>query len=514
MSWNNGYVTEIEYTYGYYIELCPQLISLGLLWRKQKGYKKKGMRYLELGFGQGVSLNIHAAANDGEFWGTDFNPSQAVHARAMAEASGANLVIMDDSFEELAARQDLPKFDVITIHGIWSWISEENRRHIIDIIRKHLALGGAVYLSYNCSQGWAATIPARQLMMLYMSNATSKADGIVNQVNATFGFLDKLAASGSNYFRNNPIVGTKLEYFRDKTRSYVAHELFNADWSPMMFCDVAKYIEDAKLSYVGSGKILDFFDAIQLNPQSQALLASISDGVLRETVRDFSMDRPFRSDLYTRGVNTMPLADRDRILRSTRFMLTIVAKDLPMTVTGSLGELNLKKEIYGPIMEFLAKDGYAPKSIADLEQALDKKAFSFVSIAESLMVLVGANRASVVHDPDTIKKVGNRTAALNRFFIERAVYADECSVLASPITGSAIESNRIYMLFLRSINAGGRNYAKWVEETWAILSMQNQRLIKEGKAIEKIEDNIAELNRQAEAFEKEVLPLYKALGLV
>jgi len=28
---------------------------------------------------------------------------------------------------EFVARDDLPEFDVIALHGIWSWISAENR---------------------------------------------------------------------------------------------------------------------------------------------------------------------------------------------------------------------------------------------------------------------------------------------------------------------------------------------------------------------------------------------------
>jgi hypothetical protein len=36
-----------------------------------------------------VTVNIHAAANLGAFWGTDFNPTQAARAAALAEASGS-----------------------------------------------------------------------------------------------------------------------------------------------------------------------------------------------------------------------------------------------------------------------------------------------------------------------------------------------------------------------------------------------------------------------------------------
>jgi len=43
----------------------------------------------------------------------------------------------------------LPDFDYIGLHGIWSWISDENRQVIVDFIRKKLKVGGVLYISYN-----------------------------------------------------------------------------------------------------------------------------------------------------------------------------------------------------------------------------------------------------------------------------------------------------------------------------------------------------------------------------
>jgi predicted O-methyltransferase YrrM len=106
--------------------------------------------YLELGFGQGLSTTIHAACGAGSFWGTDFNPQQVAQASALARGAGLPMTLLEESFEEMAARDDLPRFDIIVLHGIWSWVSAANRHHIVEIIRKNLAVGGVVYISYNC----------------------------------------------------------------------------------------------------------------------------------------------------------------------------------------------------------------------------------------------------------------------------------------------------------------------------------------------------------------------------
>ncbi len=62
-------------------------------------------RALELGFREGVSINIHAAAGNIEWAGTDFNATQTSFARDLAEASSeARVNLYNDSFAEFAAR--------------------------------------------------------------------------------------------------------------------------------------------------------------------------------------------------------------------------------------------------------------------------------------------------------------------------------------------------------------------------------------------------------------------------
>ena len=53
----------------------------------------KSLKYLELGYGQGLSINIHAAALDGEFWGTDFTQSRVgvAYPREIAQSAGSGV---------------------------------------------------------------------------------------------------------------------------------------------------------------------------------------------------------------------------------------------------------------------------------------------------------------------------------------------------------------------------------------------------------------------------------------
>src|SRR3546814_569449 len=104
---NAVYVSEVDYIYGYFSELAPVRLKLALLSRGISHDVGDRPNYLELGFGQGLSLNINAATSSGQFFGTDFNPSQAAYAAQVARAGGKALRIFDDSFEDFARRDDL-----------------------------------------------------------------------------------------------------------------------------------------------------------------------------------------------------------------------------------------------------------------------------------------------------------------------------------------------------------------------------------------------------------------------
>lgn len=164
-SFTEGYVTAFPYTYGYYPELNPIRSVFPIL---RKGFAvPRFRRALELGFGEGVSINIHAAAGNIEWVGTDFNATQTSFARNLAEASEARVKLYNDSFAEFATRDDLGEFEFIGIHGIISWITAENQRHLAKIIEKNLAIGGVLYVSYNTLPGWAPMIPMRNMLALY-----------------------------------------------------------------------------------------------------------------------------------------------------------------------------------------------------------------------------------------------------------------------------------------------------------------------------------------------------------
>jgi hypothetical protein len=510
-TWTSGYVSGIDYTYGYYRELSPTLMSLAVLNRGVRVKDNENLRYLELGFGQGLSLNIHAAACSGEFWGTDFNPSQVAHARELAALTGAR--VFDLSFAELAARDDLPEFDIIGLHGIWSWISNENRAAIVDLARRKLAVGGMMYISYNCIPGWSPAMPLRHLMMLHAELAGSDAQGIRSKIDEALIFAQKVIDSGALYFKANPAVAERLKQIQQQDRNYIAHEYFNRDWDPMPFSQVAEMLGAAKLDFAASTHLLGHVDEVNLGPEGQQLLASIAYPVLRESVRDYLVSQQFRKDVFVRGPRTMPPWEQLERYRNRLFVLSTPAADVPMRVPGPIGPSTLSEAIYRPLLEIMAENNHSPKSVKEILAHPRWGGQPLPMLNQCLTVLTGVAHLHPAQDPESIAAAQPRCRRLNAYFLQRARHGGEINYLASPVIGGGFAVNRLQQLFLLARQLHHIEPAEWAKFAWEILGRQGQRMMREGKALQTPEDNIAELTAQARNFAEKSLPILTALGI-
>ncbi|VXC58247.1 class I SAM-dependent methyltransferase [Massilia sp. 9I] len=508
--WTGGYVADIAYTHGYYPELNPLRLKLAFL-NASYAFPETGAA-CELGFGQGVSTNVHAAASVTRWYGTDFNPTQAGFAQQLAAASGADAQLFDQAFDEFCNRPDLPDFDFIGLHGIWSWVSDANRKIIVDFIRRKLKVGGVVYISYNTQPGWAAMAPMRDLLAEHAAVMNASGSGIVPGIDAALAFADRLKDSDAQYFSNNPLVAQRLQGLKQHNRNYLAHEYFNRDWNPMAFSRMNGWLQEAKLSFACSAHHIDHVAVVNLTPEQQQLLADIPDRNFRETVRDFVVNRQFRKDYWVRGLRPLSVVERAEILRRQRFVLAMAIDKVSMTVPGSRGEATLQEQVYGPILQQLAD--YQPRSLAQLITALEGSGVDPNGLVQAITILVSKQAVYPVQDEELVEKALPAATRLNRRLCEQARYSEEISVLASPLTGGGININRVEKLIMLARANGvttAEGAARFVIHT---LKLSGHRiLLKDGKIPETPEAELDEAVRVAQAFDSQVAPILKALRI-
>lgn len=506
--WSAGYVTEIDYTYGYYSSLNPLRVPLAFLTNRLQ--TPSTAIACDLGFGQGLSVAIHAAASSVEWWGTDFNPAQAATAQSLVNASGSQARLFDDSFADFFARSDLPDFDFIGVHGIWTWISDDNRRLIVEFLRKKLKVGGVLYVSYNTFPGYASFAPMRHLLMQHKERFGAPGLGMLPQMEAALKFAERLLEVSPVYVQANPTIGRRLTSLKSSDQHYLAHELFCRDWVPMHFTEFSRWMEPAKLTFAGSTNLVDRIDPINFTGEQRRLLEEITDPTFRELVKTFILDQQFRYEYWVKGPQALEPRDMAAALSQVSVVLTKHITDVPLKFQSQMGEVTLPEATYKPILEALSDQKVT--TIGALASRL-KAAMSFEVLSEALTILMSKEAISPAQSEAEIARAQSKTTKLNNFLVNRARDGGSISYLASPVTGGGILVPRIAQMFL-ACRASGEPEASWPQSVARLLHAQGQRVVDtEGTVLESPEAGLKHLEEFARDFRLKYLPMLQALRI-
>lgn len=505
--WTHGYVADVNYTYGYYPELNPLRIRLAFL--------NQGLRFpevgaaCELGYGQGVSTNLHAAASTVEWCGTDFNPAQAVFAQELAGLSQAGPSLYDDDFACFVQRADLPDFDFIALHGIWSWISDDNRKHIVDFVRRKLKPGGVLYISYNALPGWSDFLTIRHIMAEHAATMSAAGEGIVSRVNKAIEFTQQMLAAGPLHLQAAPKAADMLRQLQGHDRHYIAHEYFNRDWKPMHFSEMAQWLAPAKLQFACSAMYMDAIESMFVTSEQKKMLDGIPNPLMREGVRDVMLNRRFRKDYWVKGARRLSPTRRIDMLRQQRLVLLTHASDVPLQIKMPTGEIPLQDGLYRSVLEVMAD--HVPRSLGEMESHLKSRGIQGGQLLVAVLVLVEGGHLAPVQDDATALKVVESCQSINRHLIAKACEDADVQLLASPLIGGGVAVGRINQLFMRAILEGKSSPQAWAEFAWQVLSAQGQSLVKDGKTLDSPEENMRELLVQAIGCRDKQKPILQAL---
>lgn len=512
--WANGYVTELGYTHGYYRELSPLAIRFALHCAGYAAPAADNFDYCELGFGQGVSLNFHAAAHpDSRFVGADINPAHVASARELVEASGATLTLHDAGFADLLAlgdsRDALPQFDYIGVHGVWSWISADNQASLVELVRRHLKPGGVLYLSYNCLPGWAAAAPLRHLIVEQARRAGHT--GVTERFDDGLAFAQKLAATGLGYFAPAQGLKDRLDGMARQNRNYLVHEYMNRDWRSMHFAEVAEVLGAAHLGFAASASPIEQIDSLRVPAAGLDVLKDISDPIHRQTVRDYLVNQQFRKDLFVRGPRPLTTAQQKRLLDATWFVAQrpldrLVADD------GDAARRGLPEPLRRELADALAQDGGRAHTLAELTAACPNA--SQALLRQALMVLVSSGDLAVAQDPQTALAARVHCDGLNQLIAGRAGEGQEIGYLCSPVSGGAVPVGAMTQLMLAAAQrTGSLNIDQLAHAALDHLRALGQRVVTGGKTCQTVDDNLQALRRIATEFVERDLALLKPLGV-
>lgn len=517
-NWNDGYVVDIAYTYGYYPGMNPARLPLAFAFH---GLQAPAIQTAcELGFGQGLSTNFHAAASTTRWWGNDFNPLQAAFAQELAAASGSGAQLEDSSFSHFCRRDDLPDFDFIALHGIWSWVSEDNRQILLDFIDRKLKPGGVLYLSYNTQPGWSAFMPLRDLLVQHTQLAGNEERGLPTaaRIEAALAFATRLFETDPVYAQANPFMRDRFKMLQQQSRSYLAHEYFNRDWHAEPFAEIHRRFSQAGLQFACPAHYIDHLDMANLTPAQRQCLAEIDDPVLYQSTRDFMVNQTFRRDYWVRGGQVLDERQRVQALALQSVVLLTEPDKVPLTIQNVAAEITLNRLIYEPILQALSD--YQPHTLVDLAASLAHRNLNLSQVIDSALMLIGTGHAAPLPpelDAATQAQIARRTADLNAYLLQRAALVlpesqeGDIAHLVSPLTGGGVKVDRVEQLFLLAREVCGDDVEAWPAQAWQHIAAQGKRLVRDGVRLEAEDENLAELATQARLFARTRLPLLRAL---
>lgn len=448
----DDYRTDTTYVVHYAAGICPQLIRFSLMLQGAAlpDTGDQPFRYLELGYGFGLGTNIHAAAEGGDFWGADFMAEHAGFASRFAEAAGTGAHMLNKSFEEMDAMSkagELPQFDMITLHGIWTWVNAENRQHILNIIKRNLKPGGVVYNSYNALPGWSHFMPVRELMLLYFERL-DESRSVDDRIRETIAYIQAMAQTDATFFKQNPAARIHLNSLLEMPPKYLAQEYCNRTWAPFYFSEVAATMAEADCSFVSSTSLLSQTGAL-LPTDTRPVLAAVRDRQFRETLRDYASNARFRSDLFVRDAKYCNSRDHAAGMDAMKVVPIVERDKVELKIQTSYGVIDLNGEVYNAILDALYEGGYTAKSVGDIFSRPQLSDLDLAMRRECLSVLVGKNWASPARS-DITPKTMEACHKLNRALCEETVVrGGGVLTLASPVTGgginvSDIEQNLLY----------------------------------------------------------------------
>jgi SAM-dependent methyltransferase len=428
----HGYATDIPYLRDFKPQLSPAWLDhVALVAGIEPPQRKAGFSWCDLGCGQGVTANILAATHPGgAFHAIDAMPVHIEHARRLAaEAMVPNVRFHCVDFA-VAADLDLPLFDYIVAHGVYSWVDNANQGALRRFFDRRLKPGGLVYVSYNAMPGWARDLPFQRLVREFARGAPGDSAA---RVGAALEFIQALAVTEVPALTPSFIVGELKQRPEDYTPAYLVHELLPGAWQPLYVTEVRSALKTIGLAPVGSATLIENFDLLGLSPNAREMLGAVADGDLRELVRDFCLDQRFRRDVFARNNRRVDRDQRCEALMASDFALARPAATIRYSAATPAGFRPYNNPTARAIVGALAN---GPCSLAKMTATPPK------DLAANVL------RLCAIGDVMPVEPGGTPVGALNRAIFRRLDGPEEIHWLGLPC-GTALDIDPGLMRRLR-----------------------------------------------------------------
>ncbi|MDC3362238.1 class I SAM-dependent methyltransferase [Gammaproteobacteria bacterium] len=505
---HSGYFTSLTYSVGYYSGLNPLHAStLNKLHGKDIGEVSTAC---ELGFGNGLSLCMHAATSKTVWYGNDLMPEHVNFTKGLLRNAELTDHLYNEDFTRFCAREELPDFDFIALHGVWSWINDQNRSIIVDFIKRKLNPGGTLYISYNSLPGQSNLQPFRHIFKKYHESEVNKQTDAVLAISKAIERVSELLHIDPRAFKESTTVKEHVLNLKTREIGYLGHEYLNDSWEPMYFDRVNSDLKTAGLSFLSSSNFVDHIPAFSFDSKQYEYLSTIQNSTERQLAIDYITGRQFRREYWVKheeeraqNINLADFAD------DTCFVQIVSDSSIKLTIKADATSISLSQAIYTPFSACFA--GSETTSFSELVSQMSKHGAGREQVGEAVGIFMACGYIAVA-----VKKVSRecqrRTLLLNNYLIQLSLSNQDIKFLASTKIQGGLYIPRLHLLFL-SVDKDKREQGK-LEQTILLLESNQEVLNDDNGDILNGDDLRAEVSRQHDVFASEHLPRYRMLGII
>ncbi|MCC6540226.1 MAG: class I SAM-dependent methyltransferase [Bryobacterales bacterium] len=248
-------------------------------------------RVLELGCGAGWSLMAFGYALPGtQFYGIDLCEPDIRRGQEWVDRLGLKNVHLR-SGDVMEVGEADGQFDYIVAHGLFSWVPDFVRDHILAICRDRLAPNGVAYLSFNALPGGHIRLMLREMLLIHTRAQTSDAA----RIEMAYQLIDMLTKPPTPESVYHQALAKAAERFANQPRQQILFDELGPNNRHYYFHEFAALLAQHQLDYVDDAGFAD--PVAGLAPHAQEVFARMPDRIAREQYLDFFHGRGFRSAL-------------------------------------------------------------------------------------------------------------------------------------------------------------------------------------------------------------------------
>ena len=432
-------------------------------------------------------------------------------ANELLRESGIKSHLYAEPFHIYCERDELPQFDFIALHGVWSWINGQDRETITQFLQEKLKPNGLVYISYNSLPGQAHILSFRHLFVQNFKTECKGTSDTTKAINEAFAKIENLASAGSRALTEDSRTIEHIKSLKSRDASYLAHEYLNDSWEPMYFDEVSNQLGKANLNFLDSSHLLDHIPAFAFDKKQAKYLNDVDSTEARQLAIDYITNRQFRREYWikseSRSQDQTILGD---IPYETEFVQIVHKSKIKLKINADAGTFSLDPMIYTLLMDVL--DNQSSPNWKSLVKIFAEKKISKLQTVEAIKIFLACGYISVAINTVS-PTVASRCFSLNQYLFRRSRSNADISFFAAPKIQGGMFIPRTHQLFLSEIHRS-ESKSKLILVIAEILSRNGEYLNTGTGEPVSYEDTKDELESQYEAFTNEYLPRYRMLGIV